>query len=211
MNLAQMRSRVRRDLKDEDPASYRWSDAELDRHIDRALREFSLAIPREVQAVLTTTAGSRELSLAALSDRVVVEVVEYPRGRYPPVYVPFSLWGDTLTLLVDGAPSGGEEVVAYYGKEHTLDATTSTIPAHLEEVVAMGGEAYACLEWASFAINRVTTGGRETWRDYLTFGERQLAAFMAALARYGRRGGLRARGLYRPAEPKPSQASDPGP
>src|SRR3972149_5765592 len=168
MNLAQMRSRVRRDLKDEDPASYRWSDAELDRHIDRALRE---------------------LSLATLSDRVVVEAVEYPRGRYPPVYVPFSLWGDTLTLLVDGAPSGGEEVVAYYGKEHTLDATTSTIPAHLEEVVAMGGEAYACLEWASFAINRVTTGGRETWRDYLTFGEKQLAAFMAALARYRRPGG----------------------
>jgi len=210
MNLPQLRSRVRRDLKDEDFSNYRWTDEELNRHIDRAVREFSLAVPREVQAVLTT-AQSRELSVSTLSDRVAVEVVEYPRGQYPPSYVPFSLWGDTLTLLIDKVPASGEEVVVYYGRLHTLDNTTSTIPPHLEEVVAMGAEGFACLEWANFAINRVNTGGAGTWREYLTFGQEKLGAFMEALARHGKKGALRARRLYRPAEPRPSQATDWGP
>ena len=210
MNLPQLRSRVRRDLKDEDFSNYRWADEELNRHVDRAVREFSLALPREAQAVLTT-AQSRELSLATLSDRVAVEVVEYPRGQYPPSYVPFSLWGDTLTLLIDKVPASGEEVVVYYGRLHTLDNTTSTIPPHLEEVVAMGAEGFACLEWANFAINRVNTGGAGTWREYLTFGQEKLGAFMEALARHGKKGALRARRLYRPAEPRPSQATDWGP
>jgi len=210
MNLPQLCSRVRRDLKDEDFSNYRWTDEELNRHIDRAVREFSLAVPREVQAVLTT-AQSRELSVSTLSDRVAVEVVEYPRGQYPPSYVPFSLWGDTLTLLIDKVPASGEEVVVYYGRLHTLDNTTSTIPPHLEEVVAMGAEGFACLEWANFAINRVNTGGAGTWREYLTFGQEKLGAFMEALARHGKKGALRARRLYRPAEPRPSQATDWGP
>ena len=210
MNLPQLRSRVRRDMKDEDFSNYRWTDEELNRHIDRAVREFSLAVPREVQAVLTT-AQSRELSVSTLSDRVAVEVVEYPRGQYPPSYVPFSLWGDTLTLLIDKVPASGEEVVVYYGRLHTLDNTTSTIPPHLEEVVAMGAEGFACLEWANFAINRVNTGGAVTWREYLTFGQEKLGAFMEALARHGRKGAVRARRLYRPAEPRPSQATDWGP
>ena len=210
MNLPQLRSRVRRDLKDEDFSNYRWTDEELNRHIERAVREFSLAAPREAQAVLTT-AQSRELSLSTLSDRVAVEVVEYPRGQYPPSYVPFSLWGDTLTLLIDKVPASGEEVVVYYGRLHTLDNTTSTIPPHLEEVLAMGVEGFACLEWANFAINRVNTGGAGTWREYLTFGQEKLGAFMEALARHGKKGALRARRLYRPAEPRPSQATDWGP
>jgi hypothetical protein len=193
---------VRRDLKDEDFSNYRWTDEELNRHVDRAVREFSLAVPREAQAVLTT-AQSRELSLSTLSDRVAVEVVEYPRGQYPPSYVPFSLWGDALTLLIDKVPASGEEVVVYYGRLHTLDNTTSTIPPHLEEVLAMGAEGFACLEWANFAINRVNTGGAGTWREYLTFGQEKLGAFMEALARHGKKGALRARRLYRPAEPRP--------
>ena len=70
MNLSQMRALVRRDLHDEDAANYRWSDDELDRHITRAVRELSLAAPLEGKAVLTTTADSRDLSLASLADRV---------------------------------------------------------------------------------------------------------------------------------------------
>ncbi len=210
MDLPQLRSRARRDLKDEDPASYRWTDAELDRHIEHALREFSLAVPREAQTVLTTS-GTRDLSLTTLSDRVVLEAVEYPRGQYPPSYVPFSLWGDTLTLLIDKVPGSGEEVVVYYGRLHTLDATTSTIPPHLEEVVVMGAEGFAALEWASYAINRVNTGGGAVWREYLSFGQEKLGAFMENLARHGKKGAVCPRRLYRPAEPRPSQATDWGP
>ena len=43
MDLPTMRARVRRDLHDEDSNNYRWTDDELDRHIQRALNEVSTA------------------------------------------------------------------------------------------------------------------------------------------------------------------------
>jgi len=208
MNLAQMRARLRQDLHDEDASNYRWSDEELNRHIQHAVRELSLAVPLQAKATLTSTAGSRELSLSTLSDLVAIEAVEYPVGKYPPRYVRFSLWGDTLTLLVEGAPSGGEEVYIYYGKLHTLDETTSTIPPPFEDLVAIGGAGYAAIEWASFATNRVNVGGDLTWRNYLTWGQDRLASFLRGLAKHSRKNAVRSRQLYRPYEPPRSQTTD---
>jgi len=205
MNLSEMRTRVRRDLHDEDASSYRWSDSELDRHIEHAVRELSIAVPLEAVATLTTTPGSRELSLSGLDGLIQVEAVEYPVGKYPPSYVRFSLWGSTLTLLVDEAPQEAESVKVYYGKLHTLDATTSTIPPYLEELVAIGAEGYASLEWASFATNRLNVGGPDTGHHYLVWGQERLAHFHQRLAKLGRRSSLRVRRLYTPAGQGASQ------
>ena len=211
MNLSQMRTRVRQDLHDQDSNNYRWTDAELDRHIDHAVREVSLVMPVEAESTLTTSADSRELSLASLDGLIAVEAVEYPTGQYPPAYIPFNLWGSILSLLVDKLPVADEELNIYYGKLHTLDGSTSTIPVHLEDLVATGAAAYAALEWASFATNRVNLGGATAWRDYLTWGQDRLSAFAQGLAQYSRKNALRARRLYRPYEPKPSQTTDWGP
>lgn len=201
MNLAEMRARVRRDLRDEDPQNQRWTDVELDRHIERAVREASLALPLQTAAELSTTPGSRDLDIASLADRVVVEAIEYPVGLYPPSYVRFSLWGDTLTLLVERPPAGAESVRVYYGRLHTLDATSSTLPPSLEDAVASGAAGYAALSWAQFAANRVNAGGEDVWRRYLIWGQERIARFSEALARHGRRAGVRARRLYTPALP----------
>jgi hypothetical protein len=199
---------MRRDLHDQDSGSYRWSDDELNRHIDRAVREASLASPLDAKAVLNTMAGNRDVPLDSLEDRLVVEAVEYPTDLYPPAYVPFSVWGDTLTLLVDSAPVSVMDVSIHYGKLHTLDEDGSTLPASLEDVVATGAEGYAALEWASFATNRVNAGGTDTWRDYLVWGEQRLASFTAALARQGHRSAVRVRRLHTPAEPAVNQADN---
>lgn len=97
MDLGEMRARVRVDLHDENTNEERWTDATLDRHIARALRELSLAAPRELVATVSTTAGSRELDIVTLTDRVAVDAVEYPTDEHPPLFAPFSVWGDTLT------------------------------------------------------------------------------------------------------------------
>ena len=211
MDLTQMRTLVRRDLHDEDSANYRWTDNELDRHIQRAAQELSLSIPLEAKATPTTTAGSRDLDISSLTDLISIEAVEYPVDKYPPVYVRFSLWAQTLILLVDGTPGGVENVNVYYGKLHTLDATSSTLPSHLEDLVATGAVAYAALEWASFATNRVNVGGEDVWRQYQAWGQERLSAFLNGLAIQSRRNAIRARQLYVPAEPKRSQTTDWGP
>jgi hypothetical protein len=196
-----MRTRLRRDLHDEDAGNYRWSDDELDRHIERAVRELSLAAPREAKATLTTAAESRDLSLSSLTDLVVVEAVEYPVDKYPASYVSFSLWAGTLTLLVDEVPLSAQPVNVYYGRMHALDESASTMPPELEETLVGGAAAYAAIEWASFATNRINAGGNDVWRQYLTWGQERLAAFVQVLAKHGRRNALRTRRLYTPARP----------
>ena len=200
MDLPTMRARVRRDLRDEDATEERWSADELDRHLERALRELSLAAPREATATLQTTSGSRDLSIATLTERVSVDAVEYPTGQYPPSLVPFSVWEETLTLLTERVPGAAEDVVVRYSALHTIDGTSSTLPAAFEELLATGAAAYAALEWASFATNRVNVGGAETWRDYHTWAHEQLAVFAKGLAKHGRERRLRSRRMYRPAE-----------
>ena len=206
-----MRTRVRQDLHDEDATSYRWTNAELDRHIQHAVRELSLAVAQEAKATLTTTAGSRDMSVTSLADMVSVEAVEYPVGKYPPVYVPFSLWGSSLTLLVEDVPDGRESVYVYYGKLHTLNTTSSTIPSHLEDLVATGAGGYAALEWSSFATNRVNMGGVEVWQQYQSWGQERLDSFLKGLANHSHRNRVRPRHLYTAASPRPSQTTDWGP
>ncbi len=186
MDLPSMRTRLRRDLRDTDPLSQRWPDEALNRHVERALRELSLAAPLEATATLRAVAGSRDLSVAALSGRVSIDAVEYPAGLYPPSRPPFSLRADTLTMEVDAPPSGGEAVTVHYSKLHTLDDAGSTLPPALEDLVATGAGAYAALEWASFAVNRVNVGGVETWRHYHVWAQERLAAFARGLAKHGR-------------------------
>jgi hypothetical protein len=196
MNLNDMRSRIRKDLHDEDPQNYRWTDSELDRHIDHAVRELSLSCPLEAKITLTTTAGSRDLSISSLTDLVEIEAVEYPVGNYPPSYVRFSVWANTLTLLTDGLPGEGEDVYVYYSKLHILNVDSSTIPPRLEDPAALGAAGYAAIEWASFATNRVNVGGADTWRSYLTWGQDRLAEFMKGLAKYSKKNAVRVRQLY---------------
>lgn len=211
MNLSDMRARVRKDLHDENAATQRWTDGELDRHIQLAVRDFSLSVPLEAKTTLATTIGSRDVSIAGLTDLVGIEAVEYPTGDYPPSYVPYSVWLSTLTLLVDTAPAAVDNVNVYHTKLHTLDATSSTLPSSFEDVVATGAGAYAALEWSSFATNRVNVGGQDVWRDYLTWGQDRLADFERELARHSRSNAVRVRALYRPATPPVDQSTVTGP
>jgi hypothetical protein len=211
VDLATIRARLRKDLHDEDSATYRWTDGELDRHVQRATRDFSLALPLEAKTTLSTTPGSRDLAITSLTDLVAIEGVEHPLGEYPPSFVRFSVWLNTLTLLIDGAPAGAESVGVYYTKLHTIDGSSSTVPARFEDVIVGGAAGYAAVEWSSFATNRVNAGGQEVWREYLAWGQERLAEFQRVLAKYGRRNAVRVRRLYAPAGAPADQSTVVGP
>jgi hypothetical protein len=89
MNLTEMITLVRQDMHDEDEANYRWTDGELTRHINRAVGELSESLPFPAKATLPTTAGSRELDISGLNDRIMVVAVEFPLGANPPSYQQF--------------------------------------------------------------------------------------------------------------------------
>lgn len=210
MNLSEMRAVLRRDLHDEDANNYRWTDDELDRHIAHAVSQFSQALPLEDTADIATTADSRDVDISQLADRVMIEAVEYPIGSYPATYRRFALWQDTLTILSDIVPDGSDARI-YYGKLHTLDASSSTIPTQHEDLVALGAAAYALLEWANYAINRVNVGGADTAVTYQKQGSELLARFRKELKRLGRSNEVRVRQLYAPATTPVSKSTVTGP
>ena len=209
MNLTDMRIIVRRDLHDEDANNYRWTNDELDRHIAHAVKEFSEYIPYEQKATKATTSGSRTLDISTITDRIMVEAVEYPVDKFPRKYQPFALWGDTLTILGDEVPDGSNTYI-YYGKLHTLDVSSSTIPAKFEDLIAVGACGYAAVEWAVYATNRVNVGGSVTPKEFLDWGNQKLKSFRRELGRLGRRNRVRVRSLYKPYYPSVSKSTDYG-
>ena len=195
VTLTEARELVRRDLSD--TAEAVWPDEQLDRHIAHALDELSLAIPQELTATIATTEGSRDLSLASLSGLIEVDTAEYPAGQFPPSYIGFSTWAQTLSLHLETEPDGSDAKL-YYTAMHTLDDEGSTLPDPLVEMLVTGASAYAAQEAASGSTGVLTLDPAAAER-YAAWARARLTAFRQLLHTYGRKNRLRARRLYVPA------------
>jgi len=182
--LSDIRDRVRNDLRDLDTTAARWSDAELKRHLTRALADVSLAAPLEATTTIATTAGSRELSTSVLPDFLELVSVELPAGAFPPRRVPFAVWAGTITLDL-GSPPKGERARLRYLARHTLDDVDSTLPEALEEVLATGAAGYAAIASAASAIDRLNAG-EDVAERFRAWGEARLRSFRAQLRDHGR-------------------------
>jgi hypothetical protein len=204
-DLDDFRARLRIELHDEDSNNYRWTDATLNRHLVRASNQISLVRPREQKTTLQTSAGSRELSLSSLTDLVRIEAVEWPVDQWPRRYVAFSVWGTTLEMLTDETPAGTEDAAVYWGSLHTLTTSASTLPTHLEDILVLGGAAYAALEWASFATNRANVAGAQAVEDYQAWGEQKLRQFGEELQKLASR--VKTSRLFQPAATGPNQSA----
>jgi hypothetical protein len=210
MNLAEMIALVRKDLHDEDETNYRWTDGELTRHINRAVGELSESLPLPAKATLPTTAGSRELDISGLNDRIMVVAVEYKIGITPPNYQQFSIWGDTLTILSGNQPDGSNCNV-YYGARNTLDAQGTSLPSKYEDLVVVGACGYAAIEFAVYTINKVNVGGVVTTKEMLEWGNQKIKHFRRELKRLGRRNRVSVNALYEPYFPNIAKTTDYGP
>jgi hypothetical protein len=201
---------LRIDLDDQDAAAYRWTDAELTEHINHALAELSTDIPYEAKVTLTTTPGSRDLAISSLSSRIGIRAVEYPVAQYPPIYVNFSVWLNTLTMLIDSAPSGADSVYLYWLSPHVLGTTTTLTSAQLQ-LLLIGAAGYAAAQLASGRAEAISIGGPQVDKDYAAMANRLLREFRSTLRHKGERAKLHARRMYAPAEPAATQDTDPGP
>lgn len=186
--LSDLRSLIRIDLHDEDESAYRWTNEALDRHIARALAEFSAASPRTATLTIEATAGWREYDLSEQSDLAnrpaAVAAVEWPYDAaapaYPPPFVAFRVFANQLYLLADETPQAGDSIRVWYTLPHVLSEDEKSLAPEDEPLVALGAAAYAALERESYAAERITPTGR-TAEEYRQWGERALKRFLAAL------------------------------
>jgi len=180
--LTTMRTAVRRDLKDEDSANYRWSDNEIDRAIERAVLDYSLYCPLEQKTAVSTVNLSQEVSLSTLSDMVDVISVEHPVDQAPPQYRPYRVWGGILSFL-DGYTGDGTNCCVRWLKKHSISAGSSTVPAYHEAVIALGASAFAISSQAQYQVNTANTGGGSVDNDYGRLANEGFRQFYDALSR----------------------------
>src|SRR4030042_771165 len=185
MDLSTMRTLVRRDLKDEDAANYRWQDNEIDRALSRALAELSRYVPREMKNTIATVDDSRAISISTLTDRVSVDRVEFPIDEHPRQFQRFVVYVDTITLIGD-VEGDGKNCYIFWSCLHTLDGVGSTIPSYLEDVLTLGADAYAVLAQAQYRTDTAGFGGEQADRDYQTWGNAMLKEFKSQLKRFGK-------------------------
>ena len=156
--------------------------------------ELSESIPLPVSAIMPTVAGSRELDISILSDRIMVAALEYPVGVVPPDYQQFTIWGDTLAIITGNQPDGNNCRI-YYGVPHTIDVAGSTLPERYMYLAAGGACGYAALELALYLVNRVNLGGSSASTELSAFGNEKLKLFRQELKRLGRRNRIRVNDL----------------
>jgi hypothetical protein len=208
MTLAQFLTELRKDLRD--TGSDRWTDSELTRHVQHAIQDYSYACPLEQSDNLATVSDSRQVDISSLAPRVTVFAFEWPKSRWPSEFLRFSVFGDTLTFD-SGSPGDGTDATAYWGKTHTLDAGTDTIPDNHKRLVYEGAAAYALLDYASYTINQANVGGTDVARRYQDEGVRRLERFRKDLKQLGRQNRVRIKSLYTPARPPVSKFRVSGP
>ncbi len=206
--LAVLRDKVREDLRD-DPAPQQFSDSELERWVLRAVDEVSAARPREQEDTMHTGDGTRDIDVSGLSGLLRLVAAEYPTAQWPPVWVRFSHWGDVMSLHTEGVLAAAEDVRVLWESSHTLDAVGSTLSPTLENIVVLGGGAYALDAYAGGGANQLLTAGSAGQRALRREADGRLAEYGAKLRLLRSR--LRRRAMYTPAEPGPSQSTDFGP
>jgi len=181
-NLITMRASIRRDLKDEDSANYRWSDNEIDRAIERAVLDYSLYCPLEQKTAIATVNLSQEVSLSTLLDLVDVVTVEHPVDQVPAQFRPFLTWGGTLTFL-DGYTGDGANCYVRWLKQHSIGTSSSTVPTHHDAVIALGASAFAISAQAQYQVNTANTGGGGVDNGYGLWARERFKQFYDALSR----------------------------
>ena len=178
--LTEMRADVRRDLKDEVAAGYRWSDDEIDRAIEKAVLVYSSYCPlMQLDATIHTVDQGNTVSLATLTERIDVVKVEHPIDNQPYQSRRFKVWGDMLTFQ-DGYLGDGGVCNIYWLKKHTL-STTSTIPSAHDHIIAVGAVAFAVSSQAQYQVNLANTGGQAVNKDYSSWARAAFEAFYKLL------------------------------
>jgi len=180
MNLTEIRARVRQDLKDTDSANYIWTDDEINAAVERVVREFSFAYPKQELSELDTVNGSKNIDISTLTNLLKVLSVEFPTDQDPPYYQHFTTWGTNITMTDKG---DGTKARIKWGKLHTLDATSTTIPIQFDELIVLGATAYLALSASAYNINRATIGGKETPLNYSKWGQNRLDHYNRELKR----------------------------
>lgn len=191
LTLAQFETRVAALLVD---AAYSvFSTATIDAALRLSLAEYTAVLPLSKETVITCPAAGREIALSDLDAPIDIIDVWWPYDSaassetWPPNRVHgFSVWLDdsspVLFLSADDQeqPAADDEIRLWYTTVHTIQnldsASSTTIPAAHESLIAFGGAGYACYLLAIKAAREITAN-RFNAPNYMEIAQRFLNRF----------------------------------
>lgn len=191
--LATLRAALRVDLNDPAGATARWTDADLDRAIARAVAAYTELLPHLQSSTVPTTTGSRVIPVAGLGATVTILGVEWPipapgerglPGRPPWRHDPEV---GTVTVVGPDVPAG-ETARVEWSTAHVISETASTIPEGDAAVIATGAAGFACMAWSTGTADnfRYADGEGATTVDDTAAGPEWRARAQAQLDRFDR-------------------------
>jgi len=130
---------VRMDLRD--AAASRFSADDLSRALDRAVLVYSRYHPCQQKSTVAIASGSSHIDITSLISRIKVDKVEFPIDQSPPVFQPFTLYLDSISMLY--TKGDGSNCYVYWSGIHTLTDSTCTIPDSRLDIIILGATAYA--------------------------------------------------------------------
>jgi hypothetical protein len=184
-SLTTLRDRV--ELQLQDASNVKWSTADLDEAITKALEEYNRFSPRLTLANHTVTTAGRQQSIS-LTNAIRIWKVEWPYNAasraYPPHWVQFEVYpGPLLWIDNPDEPEVGDVIRIWYLAPATLNglasATATTIPVDDVTYILNGACFYAGRQRAMELAESVVTD-RETVDNLLQWANEHGKTF-----RYG--------------------------
>lgn len=174
MDAATARGYVQRDLKDE--SAVRWTANEIDRAVNRALAEYSLAWPT-VTYTDKTMGSTDTIDCTATTAWLYGLWAEYPTGENPPEAIRIAEERRGYVRIVQSSlPAAGETVRIWYAKTRAI----GDVESEHEVIVCQGAAAFAALAGGIGSVGVVTISGW-TPKQYQDWGRETLADFRRRL------------------------------
>ncbi len=152
---------VRMDLRD--PLAVRFSTADLSRALDRAVFVYSRYHPCRQKSTLAIASGSSNIDITSLINRITVDKVEFPVDQSPPVFQPFTLYLDSISMLY--TKGDGTNCYVYWSGTHTLTESACTIPDSRLDIIILGATAYALQAYVDTILVEKAVAALESAKD----------------------------------------------
>jgi hypothetical protein len=193
MNLVEMVTRAREDLKDTDSQNYIWQDGEIQSAVLRAVDEYSLQAPMQHQDDIATTDGATEIDITPLENLLQVDSVEFPLGQNPKHMQHIEYWAGRLYMEDEG--DGTDARVRWLAK-HTIDGEETTIPLEHQEIIVLGATAYLAMAASAYTVDRATIAGQRGTISYKEWGTERFKRYDQKLKQVAQGNRVTRRTLY---------------
>ena len=168
----------------QDTGTATWGTADIQAEMARTLIELNEYSPLLAKGTVTFASTGKALSIAALTDLLSVEDVEYPVDKDPAKYRNFEVRGSTVIPDISVTPAAGATAFIWYCAPHTVSGTVAnTLNKEEESLLIELTAARLVNNYALSKINTVPIGGMNTWVSFKTDGKDKLADVRRKLRR----------------------------